>query len=328
MLLFAPTLRNYAWGSTTAIPELAGRPSPAPQPEAELWFGTHPAEPSELSQVTSLPLLVKILAAERTLSIQAHPSLEQAQDGFAKEEAAGVPLDSPSRNYKDPNHKPELLIALTPFRAWAGFRDAALTCELFAALGCALTAEVQACLDQEVPDFQALVRRWLTLSEEEGQRAVAELLRAAEDLLAAPPRDDSAVWMREACAVLLEVAAQFPGDRGLLCGALLNLVVLQPGEAIFLQAGQLHAYIDGVGLEVMANSDNVLRGGLTEKHCDVPELLRVLSPVAQEDPRVVADDRGVYRAGNFVVRRLNAASHINGPALLVAAGADAMVEPQ
>ncbi len=282
MLRLDNPVQPYAWGSTTAIADLLGRAS-SPTPEAELWLGAHASAPSQVESGQTLrelialdpprwlgaevaarfdhqlPFLLKVLAAARPLSLQAHPSLAQAREGFAAENARGVPLTSPLRNYKDPNHKPELLCALTRFEALCGFRRLADSVQLFTALG--LETER---LRQGLRGYF----EWVMGLSVEARRGV---LRQVLHAVRAPPRG----WERE-CLWALRLSTQYPNDLGLVGALLLNLVTLEPGQAIFLPAGNLHAYLEGTGIEVMANSDNVLRGGLTPKHVDVPELLRVL----------------------------------------------------
>ncbi|MCP2258669.1 mannose-6-phosphate isomerase, type 1 [Streptoalloteichus tenebrarius] len=318
MDLLRNAVRPYAWGSRTAIADLLGRPVPAPHPEAELWLGAHPADPSLLvgedGSETSLldrltedptgqlgpdcagrwggrlPFLMKVLAADEPLSLQAHPSAAQAAEGFAREEAAGIPLDAPNRNYKDPNHKPELICALTEFHALAGFRDAHRTLELLKSLEVpALRAHIELLAAQPDADgLRALFTTWITLP----QPALDKLVPQVLDGCVAHLRDHGP-FDRE-CRTALELAEAYPGDAGVLAALLLNRIVLHPGEAIYLPAGNLHAYLHGTGVEIMANSDNVLRGGLTPKHVDVPELLRVLD----------------FRCGDVPVLRGDAVGHL------------------
>ncbi|GAA3395006.1 mannose-6-phosphate isomerase, class I [Streptomyces roseoviridis] len=281
------TVRPYAWGSTTAIPELLGV-APTGEPQAEMWMGAHPGAPSltgrgpldeliaadpvrELGPAAvekfgpRLPFLFKVLAAGAPLSLQVHPDLDQARAGFAAEEAAGIPLDDPRRNYKDANHKPELICALTPFHGLCGFRDPAEAADAMDALGVdslkpyvdLLHAHPEEAALREV--FTAL----LTADRADLARTVAEAAHAAARLGGAH-------------APYAGIAHHYPSDPGVLAAMLLNPVTLQPGEAMFLGAGVPHAYLDGLGVEIMANSDNVLRCGLTPKHVDVPELLRVV----------------------------------------------------
>ncbi|TVL88213.1 mannose-6-phosphate isomerase, class I [Streptomyces sp. SAJ15] len=292
------TVRPYAWGSTTALPELLGQ-EPTGEPQAELWMGAHPGAPSRidrgagptaLSDVIAadpegelgtaavrrfgprLPFLFKVLAAGSPLSLQVHPDLDQARAGFADEEERGVPLDAPHRNYKDVNHKPELICALTPFEGLCGFRAPDETAELIAALQVDSLKPFVDILHAH-PESSAL-REVLTAVLSAEHDAMAETVEAAAhaaERLAAlgGPHAD-------AYAAYASLARHFPGDPGVIAAMLLNHVRLQPGEALYLGAGVPHAYLDGLGVEIMANSDNVLRCGLTPKHVDIPELLRVV----------------------------------------------------
>lgn len=340
----------YAWGSRTAIAELTGRPSPAPGPEAELWMGAHPMAPSRvavggasvsLSDLVErdprgtlgdrvvdglgprLPFLLKVLAAAEPLSLQAHPTAEQARAGFDDEERRGVPRDAPTRNYKDPSHKPELLAALTPFDALCGFRRAEDTARLFDALGVsALAGSVRERGLGET--FRAIMTG--------GAPPVGEVVLACE----AHARAQGA-FARE-CAWATRLAALYPGDVGVISALLLNLLHLEPGEAIYLGAGNLHAYLEGVGVEIMASSDNVLRGGLTKKHVDVPELMRVLDfadgPVTPIRARAEGDVEDVYDAParEFRLSRLRAGGapawrDVVAPEILLCTEGAALVEP-
>jgi mannose-6-phosphate isomerase len=295
-------LRNpilpYAWGSRSVLAALQGRPVPSPGPEAELWIGAHPAHPSvrepdgtPLPDVIAkapaevlgaavvdrfgarLPYLLKVLAAAAPLSLQAHPDAAQAAAGYAAEEAAGVPSNAPQRRYVDPYHKPELLVAVTSFRALCGFREPGASAALFARLGVPVLDPVVVAL--QAGDLAAAVR-WL-LGHPEPAALVAAVAGAGSAPLAG------------------ELAAAYPRDVGVVVALLLNEVTLAPGEAIFMPAGNLHAYLHGTGVEVMAASDNVLRGGLTLKYVDVPELLRVLrfEPLVDPVRRSVAVMPGV-----------------------------------
>ncbi|RSS32980.1 mannose-6-phosphate isomerase, class I [Streptomyces sp. WAC08241] len=281
------TVRPYAWGSTTAIPELLGT-APTGEPQAEMWMGAHPGAPSrtergplneliaadpvrELGERTverfgpHLPFLFKVLAAGAPLSLQVHPDLDQARSGFAAEEAAGIPIDAPHRTYKDANHKPELICALTPFEGFCGFRAPADAADLIAALGVdSLKPYVD--LLHAHPEEAALrevLTALLTADPEETAHTVAEATAAADRLGGAH-------------APYARLAHHYPSDPGVVAAMLLHHVRLQPGEALYLGAGVPHAYLDGLGVEIMANSDNVLRCGLTPKHVDVPELLRIV----------------------------------------------------
>ncbi|MGQ0506362.1 MAG: mannose-6-phosphate isomerase, class I [Myxococcaceae bacterium] len=296
MHLLENTIQPYAWGSRTALSELMGRPSPSATPEAELWMGAHPLAPSKVAGEGTLmeliarspetvlgrdaaakfggklPFLMKVLAAQDPLSLQAHPNLKQAQEGFERENLRGIPLSAPHRNYKDSNHKPELLCALTPFDALCGFRPALKTLELFRSL--------------DVSAMESLVTTLEATPDERGLRVTFEGLMR----LPSEARSDVTKSCLERCRALsnarhpfaaqlrwaVRLGEQYPGDIGAVSSLLLNLVHLEPGDAIFLHAGNLHAYLSGVAVEVMASSDNVLRGGLTVKHVDISELMNVL----------------------------------------------------
>lgn len=297
--LLRGAIRTYAWGSRTAIAEFTGRPVPTAHPEAELWFGAHPADPARLltpdGEVSlldtlaadpegqlgpaharfgdTLPFLVKVLAADEPLSLQAHPSTEQAAEGYRREDRLGIPVSSPIRNYRDSSDKPELLVALHPFEALAGFRPAARTVELLQALSVSdLDPFIDLLSDQSDADgLRALFTTWITAPQPDLDVLVPAVLDGAIHYISSGASEFAAE-----VKTVLELGERYPGDAGVLAALLLNRISLAPGEAIFLAAGNLHTYLHGVGLEVMANSDNVLRGGLTPKHVDVPELLRVL----------------------------------------------------
>jgi mannose-6-phosphate isomerase len=266
------TPRDYAWGSTTAIAELLGR-APSGAPEAEYWLGTHPGSPallvsdsSSLASITTLPFLLKVLAAASPLSLQAHPNPAQAVEGFARENAAGVPLDAPFRNYKDDRHKPELIYALSPtFEALCGFRSVDATRALLRCLGA--DPLLDAFLGRLVDDASLpAVFEWLLSGAEDVAALVARVVALAA---AALPKTKE-------FATVSALAEAYPADPGIVVSLLLNHVTLSRGEVLYLPAGNIHAYLSGLGIELMAASDNVLRGGLTPKHVDVPELLSVL----------------------------------------------------
>ena len=300
------SIRHYAWGSKTALARLQGRPA-AEEPEAELWIGAHPQSPSAVTVAGrrvsldrlvaerpaetlgpvvqrfggALPFLLKVLAVAEPLSIQAHPTLAQAAAGFAREEAAGIAADAPQRSYRDRNHKPEVVVALEPYWLMSGFRPYEAIAHRLAAIGVpALQAAVAALgTTPGVEALRALVAAALRLDA--GQRAdlVARAVAHADGQLqenepaasnVAPAGDSAAAarWVQR-------LAAQYPDDAGVLSPWLLNLVQLAPGEGMYTGAGTLHATLHGTGVELQASSDNVLRGGLTPKHVDGPELLRV-----------------------------------------------------
>jgi mannose-6-phosphate isomerase len=287
------SVRHYPWGSRTVIPELLGEASPADRPYAELWVGAHPDEPSVLSDGTPLdkaierrpeellgaavrkrfgdrlPFLLKVLAAELPLSLQAHPSNEQAQAGFAAEEAAGVPRNDLTRTFKDPFHKPELLLALTPFEALCGFRPVEESLHCLAKLQVPELKPTIAALARG--GLRAAIPQLIALSPEHRDVLVSAVAEAAARFVAA--HDPEFINTYRWAASLAET---YPGDPGVVISLLCNHLKLAPGEAVFLPAGNLHAYLSGAGVEVMASSDNVLRGGLTGKYVDLAALIEVL----------------------------------------------------
>ncbi|KWX69095.1 mannose-6-phosphate isomerase, class I [Mycobacterium sp. NAZ190054] len=322
MHLLKGAVRTYAWGSRTAIAEFVGAPSPTAHPEAELWFGAHPGDPAylqtddgdrsllealradpegELGAAVrgrfgdTLPFLVKVLAADEPLSLQAHPSTEQAVEGFSREERMGIPITAPNRNYRDRSHKPEIIVALSQFEALAGFRPAARSVELMQALGVAdLDPFINLLQGQQDEDgLRALFTTWITFPQPDLDVLVPAVIDGAINYVCSGATE----FAREAKTVL-ELGERYPGDAGVLASMLLNRLSLAPGEALYLPAGNLHAYLHGIGVEVMANSDNVLRGGLTPKHVDVPELLRVLDFTPAEDVLVTPE---THRDGTEIV---------------------------
>lgn len=305
-LRISNTPRDYAWGSQTAIAELLGT-QPSGGPEAELWLGAHPGSPARIVDGSPeadlaewaaaqrpegrLPFLLKVLAAATPLSLQAHPTLAQAGEGFAREEERGIPIDAAHRNYKDPFHKPELLVAVSdPFRALAGFRPVA---DARAELTALDDPRLGPLLDRLTgDDALGSAFSWLIGRERGVEGAVAAISQhAARDAAETP----SSEGMRTA-AIL---ARHYPGDPGIAISLLMHTVLLAPGEALYLPAGNLHAYVEGLGIELMAASDNVLRGGLTPKHVDVPELMSVLDarplPVPYLPPEEPAPGIRVFR---------------------------------
>lgn len=278
-------VQHYAWGDPTFLPTLLGI-EPDTRPWAELWLGTHPNGPatfvdgSPLSDVTGpLPYLLKVLAAAEPLSLQVHPDAEQAADGFAR----GV--------YTDDSAKPELLVALTRFEALCGVRPVEATCELLDRLGAL--------------ELAAAVR-----SDGVGD-AIAAVYRGRID--PAPTLAACATAAGPHAALVRALADRYPGDPSVVVTLLLNHVVLEPGEALHLTAGNLHAYLGGAGIELMAASDNVVRGGLTVKSVDVNELLRILDPTPLEHPVIdVADGRyGLPEAGVSLVRVEPGSTHVS-----------------
>lgn len=293
MWLLTNTVRHYPWGSRTVIPDLLGEPAPADLPYAELWLGAHPDAPSVLDDGTSLdkaieehpaellgaparerfgdrlPFLMKVLAADRPLSLQAHPTSAQAAAGFAAEEAAGVPHDAPSRTFKDPFHKPELLLALTSFEALCGFRPVGESLHCLAKLQVPELKPTIAALARG--GLRAAIPQLIALSAEHRSELVDAVAEAAGRFVAA--HDPEFINTYRWAATLAET---YPADPGVVISLMCNHLKLAPGEAVFLPAGNLHAYLSGAGVELMAGSDNVIRGGLTAKHVDLAALIEVL----------------------------------------------------
>ncbi|MDK1348745.1 mannose-6-phosphate isomerase, class I [Streptomyces sp. 378] len=340
------TIRPYAWGSPTAIPQLLGV-EPTGEPQAEMWMGAHPGAPSRTGRGTlvevvdadpekelgpaavakfgpRLPFLLKILAAGAPLSLQVHPDLTQAREGYADEERRGIPGDAPHRNYKDANHKPELICALTEFDGLCGFRDPLQAAALLDDLGVDSLKPYVDLLHAHPEDaaLREVLTAILTAAPDEMSRTVADAATACTRL-------------GGAYAPYADIAHHYPGDPGVIAAMLLNHVRLQPGEALYLGAGVPHAYLDGLGVEIMANSDNVLRCGLTPKHVDVPELLRivrfrpsdpgVLRPEASPDGEEVYETPiDEFRLSRYVLPEAGAAHDLTRPTpqiLLCTAGA-------
>ena len=300
MDLLAASVQNYGWGDPAFIPELQQR-TPTGAPEAELWMGAHPKAPSRMrsagigldehiatdltgalgsaASFGQLPFLKKVLAAAQPLSIQTHPNLEQARIGFARENEEGVPLDSPTRTYRDANHKPELICALTPFDAKCGFRSVEQSRDLVSRLDNPGVAPLAERLAAEGDDAAVLadVLQWLlTLDNDAAARLTGAVVDAATSVADGP-------WLTEIMWTH-RLQALYPGDPGVIVALLLNHFTLEPGEALFLEAGVLHAYVQGAGIEIMANSDNVIRGGLTPKHIDVTELAAIVDTTPIDPP--------------------------------------------
>lgn len=352
-------VRHYHWGDTTFIPRLLGIP-PDGTPYAELWFGAHPSAPSRLAE-TGLPLddavsadpvgltghppdpsrppfpfLAKVLAAAGPLSIQVHPDAAQAREGFAAENAAGIALDAADRTYRDPYPKPELICAVTPFTAKCGLRPVEETLRLLSVLDAASDTagaldRLRATLAAPEPPTSSLatvVRQLFELSSADVTALVDVVVAAAANVDPHGPFADEMVWTGR-------LAEAYPGDIGVVVALLLNHVELQPGQALYLGAGNLHSYLGGAAVEVMAPSDNVVRGGLTSKHIDTDELLALVDPTPIRPP-VQVPDGPVHRyevAGDaFGLVRLDLdaapdqtlrALALLGPAVLIATGGHA-----
>lgn len=342
----------YPWGSRTAIAALTGRLTPSRTPEAELWMGAHPVAPSfverdgertSLEDVIAraperelggkvvralgprLPFLLKVLAAAEPLSLQAHPTMDQARAGYDAETQRGVPIDAPHRNYKDRSHKPELLCALTPFKALSGFRRVDEALGLFDRLAVSELEPVLAPLraSTDATGLAEMFRSLMTMPSERRAPAIDATIAACARAREAFPREH---------ALVERLRALYPDDLGIVSALFLELVDLEPGEAVYLGAGNLHAYLEGTGIEVMASSDNVLRGGLTKKHVDVHALLGVLDfragPASVRRPRAVDAHEAVYDtpAHEFRLSRLHVAGAVTraarGPEILLTTEGD------
>ena len=334
-------IRKYDWGSTSSIPSLLGCAEDG-KPWAELWLGAHPSAPSVVGEsrtpldeliaadpaaqlgtaVTdrfgSLPFLFKVLAAAAPLSLQAHPSVPQAEAGYAREDAAGIPIDAPSRSFRDRFHKPELICALTDFHALCGFRDPVATLDVLATIDTAALDPIRDRLAvfSDVDGLGPLLEYLLTLPATDAAALVAPVVAAC-----GVPGSDRHADVRAMAAALGE---RYPGDAGVVTALLLNLVHLKPGEALFLGAGSLHAYLGGTGVEIMANSDNVLRGGLTTKHIDIPTLLEVvdarpIEPIVQRPALVQGIASYDTPVPEFLLDRLDldGSATVSGPAILL-----------
>lgn len=310
-------VQEYAWGSKTVIAKLLGEPAPSAQPQAELWMGAHPKAPSQVLQgdrwipllkwiedspeeilgprvakrfSNKLPFLFKVLAADMPLSIQAHPDLEQAGMGFAFENEMEIPLQASHRNYRDDNHKPELICALTSFWCLNGFRKIEGILELVRKINNTDLTALSGCLNEKPGNraLQNFFTRLMTMDKELQRKLVEKVMGSVEQLA---EQETIFQWMSH-------LHQSYPSDIGVLSPLFLNLVQLQPGEALYIPARTLHSYISGAGIELMANSDNVLRGGLTSKHVDVPELLKSLRFVEQTTklpaPKILSTSETLY----------------------------------
>ena len=294
--LLKNSVQNYAWGSATAIPELLGEQNPLGKPVAELWMGAHPRasslvnidgnwislkkliekNPQEIlgNKVANrfdnkLPYLFKVLAAAKPLSIQAHPSLDQAKEGFESENRRGIPVEASNRNYKDDNHKPECICALSEFWALCGFRNITDILVLMRKI-CPLGLAKELNLLEKFPNPQGLKQFYTKLMTMDPKVQLQIIEEAQKNAQYHSDEDPAFRW-------IVRIAEEYSSDIGILSPVLLNLIQLKPGQALFLPAGELHSYLGGLGMELMANSDNVLRGGLTPKHIDVRELLKALN---------------------------------------------------
>ncbi len=291
-----PKIQNYSWGSKTLLSNILGKEKSS-EPQAELWLGAHPKAPAliqtdkglikldnfissnpkitlgRFANYNQLPFLMKILTAETPLSIQSHPNLWQAKEGFEMENILRIPLNAANRNYKDANHKPELICALSEFHAMCGFRpvkDIADLFRYFELIGS--FSFLNSFLENPNQDtLKIFFDRLMNSDKQKIEAAVVAMIQKMEHK---PARNETEEF---AFGWIIKLNDFYPCDVGVFAPLLLNTVKLQPGEALYLEAGELHAYLRGAGVEIMANSDNVLRGGLTPKHVDVPELLNTLT---------------------------------------------------
>ncbi|MDR3147036.1 MAG: mannose-6-phosphate isomerase, class I [Treponema sp.] len=348
------SVKHYEWGSPRWIPQLLGVENPGGEPWAELWMGVHPAAPSmlkdwsgkkSLAQLIAadppryvgklaaenfggLPFLFKLLAAARPLSIQAHPGREQARQGWQRENEGGIALDAPERNYKDDNPKPEILCALGPFTALCGFRPPS---DIITFLSAYLAQAPASLRNGLAPLWDSLIntqsrfplRDFLASLLSLPRNVREELSAYASTQIQSPLGIDETIW-----PLIRRLAELYPADPGLLAPLYLNLIHLKSGQAIYLPEGILHAYVDGFGVELMANSDNVLRCGLSSKHIDVDELMKVLYfhpflPDLLEEPPPT-ESAGVFSypspCGEFsltVIRDHQGPCPIPGPAIIV-----------
>ncbi|MCK5819133.1 MAG: mannose-6-phosphate isomerase, class I [Psychromonas sp.] len=317
-MLMTNIIQEYAWGSKSSIEALFGMPNRSLKPQAEIWMGAHPNGCSSvivedltlrLDNVINqdkvnilgekaqrcfnqLPFLFKVLAAEKALSIQVHPSKEAAEVGFAKENKAGIDLKAPNRNYKDPNHKPELIYALTPFQAMNGFCHYSVIIKAFEKVSIqVLESELEVLKNNQTQSgLRHFFNAILSLEGKRKENALNELMlhvkthtQGATDVLIA------------------ELAKQYPGDIGLFAPLMLHVITLQPGEAMFLDDGTPHAYIKGTGLEIMANSDNVLRAGLTAKYIDVIEIIANTICVPKPDDKILIEANVIGNAKHYPI---------------------------
>ena len=343
MELIEGAVRNYDWGSLTAIPDLLGRPATG-EPWAELWFGAHPSAPAAVgaraepldrliaadpvaalgpavaSRYGRLPFLLKVLAAAAPLSLQAHPSAEQAEAGFEREEAVGVPSDAPQRMFRDRSPKPELICALSSFEALCGFRDPQQTAALLDTLDAPALDPLRRRISGRSGSQMRDLLAWLLALDGPAAAALAE---SAARACAAAGDEDEWSGLRSAVAKL---GARHPGDAAVAVALLLNHVVLAPGEALFLDSGCLHAYLDGTAVELMADSDNVVRGGLTSKHVNAAALVQIVDGAASEPPVQRPEPAGglvtyCTAAAEFSLRRLDVDGSsglaVAGPAVLL-----------
>lgn len=314
-------IQEYAWGSRSFIPELMGLPTPSKTPQAEMWLGAHPKASSviitnnvqkSLNELikddpegllgrsvaakfsNNLPFLLKVIAASSPLSIQAHPNKEQARQGIMREDQDKIPFDSPFRNYKDQNHKPELICALTQFWALKGFRRKEDIINLMDRVDASsMGMQTELLKNQQAEEgLKRFFASLLTMDKTKQNLVVEKIMGVVEGLDISEPAFQ---WMKR-------LYSEYPGDIGVLSPLFLNVIKLKPTEAMYIASGELHCYLEGAGLELMANSDNVIRGGLTPKHVDRKELIDILEFLPEEPkiilPKDIGNNEAVYYTGN------------------------------
>jgi len=331
-------IKNYAWGSRTFISHLTGQETPSQEPQAELWMGSHPQGESlvecdshwiPLSSLVSnnpdtvlgdnlarqfdnnLPFLFKILAIDHPLSIQTHPNDCQAIEGYERENQLKIPLSSAKRNFKDRYHKPELVCALTPLWAMCGFRTIESIQKNFEPLGSIIVP------GQSIQSATNFFAHLMLLTDNDKSQLIDTAVQYGQT------RRDQTQWQW-----VCRLASLFKDDIGVLAPLFLNTICLNPGEALFLEPGVLHAYLEGNAVEVMYNSDNVIRGGLTVKHIDIDTLLEIISPdgeLIQIHPQMIQENQWLYQTpvNCFSLIRYNMPSghemaiSVNGPEILL-----------
>lgn len=315
IVILKNSIMDYTWGSKTFIAELTGNPSPSAGSQAEMWMGTHRKAPSialynggsipldklvrehpsdTLGQSTArkfgnqLPFLFKVLSADKPLSIQAHPDKDQADEGFRHENLKNIPVDASNRNYRDPNHKPELICALEPLWALKGFRKIPEILDLAGRLG-VQSGELGTGILKDQQYEEGLRKFFINLMSMDRLKQKDLVDKIVEKLKSVKSDDPAFDWISR-------LNREYPDDIGILSPLFLNVILLQPGEALYINAGELHAYLKGSGLEIMANSDNVLRGGLTPKHIDLEELVNVLTFKPGRGERILPLRTGAFES--------------------------------
>lgn len=347
-------IQNYKWGTTYFIPQLLNSPNKKKLPCAELWIGAHPKAPSNITDLninlkqlidkypeavlgnavkkkfnSKLPFLLKILSAETPLSIQAHPNKKQAENGFYIENKLGKPIDAFDRNYKDDNHKPELICALTPFVAMCGFRPLLEIKRLLDTFSMNTVLADYGLLENDENKLKDFFSKLIN-TEKKQQKSWITLLMSNIDKISELEKYKLEIyWIKQ-------LNKFFPGDIGVIFPLLLNLIELDPGEALYLPSGVLHAYLKGEGIEIMANSDNVLRGGLTQKYIDVHELLKIVNFKGEKVKKVKTHrfnkHKLLYKTPSieFALTRLNIQNteqflEVKGPEVLLCINGKALI---